>query len=347
MFSSFFIKRPIFATVIAIIMVLGGLICLNTLPVSQYPDITPPTVMVAANYPGASASTVAQAIGVPVEQQINGVEGMMYMSSTSGDDGSYMLTVTFANGTDIDQAAIDIQNKVSQVQSQLPEAVVQQGVTVEKRSSDNVLFITLESDNPQEYDALYLTNYAQLNLIDPLSRVKGVGNVGAFGSGEYSMRVWLDPEMMRARNVSPDEVRAAIAAQNMEVSAGSVGATPTNVNTDFSYTLSVQGRLSDVSQFEDIVIRTDGTGILRLKDVARVELGSNSYSTVVKVNGKETAMMGISQLPGANALEVAGRSAEGTGPSVKIFPRRGTLQCGDECNGLCAQINRRAAGDIS
>ena len=320
MFSSFFIKRPIFATVIAIIMVLGGLICLNTLPVSQYPDITPPTVMVAANYPGASASTVAQAIGVPVEQQINGVEGMMYMSSTSGDDGSYMLTVTFANGTDIDQAAIDIQNKVSQVQSQLPEAVVQQGVTVEKRSSDNVLFITLESDNPQEYDALYLTNYAQLNLIDPLSRVKGVGNVGAFGSGEYSMRVWLDPEMMRARNVSPDEVRAAIAAQNMEVSAGSVGATPTNVNTDFSYTLSVQGRLSDVSQFEDIVIRTDGTGILRLKDVARVELGSNSYSTVVKVNGKETAMMGISQLPGANALEVADGALKELDRLSKYFP---------------------------
>lgn len=320
MFSNFFIKRPIFATVIAIIMVLGGLICLNTLPVSQYPDITPPTVMVSADYPGASASTVAQAIGVPVEQQINGVEGMIYMSSTSGDDGSYMLTVTFANGTDIDRAAIDIQNKVSQVQAQLPEAVIQQGVTVSKRSSDNVLFITLESDNPKEYDALYLTNYAQLNLIDPLSRVKGVGNVGAFGAGEYSMRIWLDPELMRARNVTPDDVRSAISAQNMEVSAGSVGETPTKMNGDFSYTLSVQGRLSDVSQFENIVIRTDDTGILRLKEIARVELGSNSYSTVVKVNGNETAMLGISQLPGANALEVADASLKELDRLSRYFP---------------------------
>lgn len=320
MFSNFFIKRPIFATVIAIIMVLGGLICLNTLPVSQYPDITPPTVMVIANYPGASATTVAQAIGVPVEQQVNGVEGMLYMSSTSGDDGSYMLTVTFANGTDIDQAAIDIQNKVSQVQAQLPEAVIQQGLTVSKRSSDNVLFITLESDNPKEYDALYLTNYAQLNLIDPLSRVKGVGNVQAFGAGEYSMRVWLDPEMMRARNVSPDDVRAAISAQNMEVSAGSVGEPPVKGNGDFSYTLSVQGRLSDVSQFENIVIRTDGTGILRLRDIARVELGSDSYSTVVRVNGKETAMMGIQQLPGANALDVADGSLKELDRLSRYFP---------------------------
>lgn len=320
MFSNFFIKRPIFATVIAIIMVLAGLICLNTLPVSQYPDITPPTVMVIANYPGASAATVAQAIGVPVEQQVNGVEGMLYMSSTSGDDGSYMLTVTFANGTDVDQAAIDIQNKVSQVQAQLPEAVIQQGLTVSKRSSDNVLFITLESDNPKEYDALYLTNYAQLNLIDPLSRVKGVGNVQAFGAGEYSMRVWLDPEMMRARNVSPDDVRSAISAQNMEVSAGSVGEPPTKTNGDFSYTLSVQGRLSDVSQFEDIVIRTDNTGILRLKDIARVELGSDSYSTVVRVNGKETAMMGIQQLPGANALDVADGSLKELDRLSRYFP---------------------------
>ena len=185
---------------------------------------------------------------------------------------------------------------------------------------DSVLFITLESDNPKEYDALYLTNYAQLNLIDPLSRVKGVGNVQAFGAGEYSMRIWLDPEMMRARNVSPDDVRAAISAQNMEVSAGSVGEPPTKGNGDFSYTLSVQGRLSDVSQFENIVIRTDGTGILRLKDIARVELGSNSYSTVVRVNGKETAMMGIQQLPGANALDVADGSLKELDRLSRYFP---------------------------
>lgn len=320
MFSRFFIQRPIFATVIAILMVLAGLLCMNTLPVAQYPDITPPTVMVAASYPGASASTVAQAIGAVVEQQVNGVEGMMYMSSTSGDDGSYMLTITFENGTDIDQAAINIQNKISQVQAQLPEAVIQQGLTVMKRSSDNVLFITLESDNPKEYDALYLTNYAQLNLVDPLSRVKGVGNVGAFGMGEYSMRVWLDPAKMRMRGVSPQEVQAAIAAQNMEVSAGSVGAAPSRTAGQFSYTLVVNGRLDDVSQFENIVIRTDGTGVLRLKDIARVELGSNSYSTISKVNGKETALIGISQLPGANAIDVADGALAELDRLAKYFP---------------------------
>lgn len=320
MFSRFFIQRPIFATVIAILMVLAGLLCMNTLPVAQYPNITPPTVMVSASYPGASASTVAQAIGSVVEQQVNGVEGMMYMSSTSGDDGSYSLTITFENGTDIDQAAINIQNKVSQVQAQLPEAVIQQGVTVMKRSSDNVLFITLESDNPKEYDALYLTNYAQLNLVDPLSRVKGVGNVGAFGMGEYSMRVWLDPAKMRMRGVSPQEVQAAIAAQNMEVSAGSVGTAPTRTAGQFSYTLVVNGRLDDVSQFENIVIRTDGTGVLRLKDIARVELGSNSYSTISKVNGKETALMGISQLPGANAIDVADGALAELDRLAKYFP---------------------------
>lgn len=320
MFSDFFIKRPIFATVIAILMVLAGLLCMYTLPIAQYPDITPPTVMVMADYPGASATTVAQAIGVPVEQQVNGVEGMMYMSSTSGDDGSYSLTVTFENGTDVDQAAIDIQNQVSQVQAQLPEAVVEQGVTVSKRSSNNVLFVTLESDNPKEYDALYLTNYAQLHLVDPLSRVKGVGNVGAFGAGEYSMRLWLDPAKMRARGVTPADVRAAVSAQNMEVSAGSVGEAPLSGNDEFSYTLSVQGRLSDVSQFEDIVLRSADGGLLRLKDIARVELGSSSYSTVTKVNGQETALMGISQLPGANALEVADGAIKELDRLSQYFP---------------------------
>lgn len=305
MFSNFFIKRPIFATVIAIIMVLAGLITLNTLPVAQYPDITPPTVMVSCSYPGASATTVAQAVGVPVEQQVNGVEGMMYMSSTSSDDGSYMLTVTFENGTDIDQAAVDIQNLVSQVQAQLPEAVVQQGVQVMKQSSDHVLFVTLESDDPAQYDALDLTNYAQLNLVDPLSRVKGVGNVGAFGGGQYSMRIWLNPELMRARGLTPQDVRAAIAAQNMEVSAGSVGAAPTGGSDEFSYTLSVQGRLSDAEQFENIVIRAGKEGVLRLKDIARVELGSSSYSSTVQINGHPTSLLGVAQLPGANALDVA------------------------------------------
>lgn len=319
MLSNFFIKRPIFATVIAILMVLAGLMTLKSLPVSQYPDITPPTVVVNASYPGANATTVAQTIGVPIEQQINGVEGMLYMSSNSGDDGSYSLTVTFENGTDIDQAAIDVQNRVSMAQGQLPNAVIQQGVNVIKESSDNVLFCALESDNPR-YDALYLTNYAQLNIIDPLSRVEGVGGVQAFGAGEYSMRIWLDPALMRARGLSPSDIERAIRAQNMEVSAGSVGAAPTGGPEEFKYTITVQGRLSDVSQFEDIVIRTDDTGILRLKDVARVELGSSSYSGIAKVNGKSTAMIGVRQLPGANALDVAKGSIKELNHLSQYFP---------------------------
>ncbi|MDE6393075.1 MAG: efflux RND transporter permease subunit, partial [Muribaculaceae bacterium] len=202
MFSRFFIKRPIFATVLAILMVIAGAICVFTLPIAQYPDITPPTVSVSATYPGANAKTVAQAVGVPIEAQVNGVENMLYMSSTSSD-GSYSLTITFENGTDVDQAAIDVQNRMSEVTSTLPEAVTEQGVSVRKESTDQVLFCTLESSDPERYDALYLANYAQLNLVDPLSRVEGVGGVQAFGAGEYSMRVWLDPEKMRARGLTP------------------------------------------------------------------------------------------------------------------------------------------------
>ena len=319
MFSNFFIKRPIFATVIAILMVLVGLMTLGSLPVAQFPDITPPTVMVRATYPGANATTVAQSVGVPIEQQINGVEGMLYMSSSSGDDGSYQLTITFENGTDLDQAAIDVQNRITMAQGQLPSPVIQQGVAVSKQSSNNVLFVALESNNPR-YDALYLTNYAQLNIVDPLSRVSGVGGAQVFGSGKYSMRVWLDPALMRARGLTPADVRNAIQQQNMIVSAGSVGAAPSDKSGDFKYTISVQGRLSDVKQFENIVLRADNSGILRLKDIAKVELGSANYSTVAKVNGKQTAMIGVSQFPGANALDVAKGATKELDRLAKYFP---------------------------
>lgn len=304
MFSRFFINRPIFATVLAVLMVIGGALCVFTLPIAQYPDITPPTVSVSAVYPGANARTVAQAVGVPIEAQVNGVENMLYMSSSSSD-GQYSLTITFRNGTDLDQAAIDVQNRMSQVTSTLPEAVTQQGVSVRKESTNQVLFCTLESDDPERYDALYLANYAQLNLVDPLSRVEGVGGVQAFGAGQYSMRVWLDPEAMRARGLTPADVAAAIRSQNMEVSAGSVGNPPGDSDSEFEFTLTSQGQLVSAEQFGDIIIRTDRTGILRLRDVARVELGSESYDVVSRVNGKEVALLGVQQLPGANALDVA------------------------------------------
>lgn len=275
--------------------------------------------MVSASYPGANATTVARTIGVPIEQQVNGVEGMLYMSSTSGDDGSYNLTITFKNGTDLDQAAIDVQNRVSLAQGTLPESVIEQGVDVSKRSSNNVLFCSLESDDPSRYDALYLTNYAQLNIVDALSRVNGVGGVSAFGSGTYSMRIWLDPMKMRMRNLTPADISEAIRQQNQEVSAGSVGAAPSGPE-DFEYTIDVGGRLSDVEEFRNIVIRADGKGILRLKDVAKVELGSSSYSGIAKVNGRQTALIGISQLPGANALDVAEGAIKELDKLSKYFP---------------------------
>ena len=223
MFSRFFIRRPIFAMVLAVIMILAGLLTVKTLPVAQFPDITPPTVNVSASYPGANAETVASVIGAPIEEQVNGVEGMMYMSSSSGSDGSYNLTITFDVGTDLDMATVKVQNRVSRAEPTLPSAVKQQGVQVTSRSTNIILFVALESDDPERYDALYLTNYAQLSIVDALSRVEGVGQVGTFGAGQYSMRVWLDPDLMQARGITAQEVMAAIQSQNMEVSAGSVG----------------------------------------------------------------------------------------------------------------------------
>lgn len=305
MFSRFFIDRPIFATVLAIIMVLIGLMTVKSLPISQYPDITPPTVMVSASYPGADAATVAEVVGVPIEEQINGVEGMMYMSSNSSD-GSYNLTVTFENGTNLDDAAVKVQNRISLAEATLPTAVKEQGVSVMSESSNIILFIAIEGDDSGRYDALYLTNYAQLNIIDELSRIDGVGGAGAFGAGKYSMRVWLDPDKMRIYDLTPSDVSAMIESQNLEVSAGSVGTPPVNNGVEFEFTLTSQGQLKTAEEFSNIIIRTaENGGLLRLKDIARVELGSQDYSGISHVSGKQAGLIGVQQLPGANALEVA------------------------------------------
>lgn len=320
MFSRFFINRPIFAVVLAIIMILAGLITVKTLPVAQYPDITPPTVQVMASYPGADAATVASTIGVPLEEQINGVENMMYMSSSSSD-GSYNLTITFEVGTDVDMAAVKVQNRISLAEASLPASVRQQGVQVMSRSSNIIMFLALEADNPQRYDALYLTNYAKLNIVDELARVDGVGQVEAFGAGQYSMRVWLDPELMRVRKVSPSEVSAAIESQNMQVSAGSVGSAPSPNNTEFEFTLTTQGRLKTVEEFGNIVIRTDEDGaMLRLKDISKIDLGSQDYSAIAQVSGQGAGLLGVYQLPGANALSVAKRVQAKLDDLSQYFP---------------------------
>lgn len=321
MFSKFFIDRPIFATVLAILMIIAGLLTVRTLPVAQYPEITPPTVQISAVYPGADAETVAETVGVPIEEQVNGVEGMMYMSSNSGSDGSYGLTVTFEVGTDIDMATVKVQNRVALAEPSLPASVKQQGVSVTSRSTNIIMFVALESDDPERYDALYLTNYAKLNIVDELSRVDGVGEVGAFGAGDYSMRVWLDPELMRVRGITPSDVYAAIQSQNMEVSAGAVGAPPTTEGNTFQFSLTSKGRLRTADEFADIVLRVNSDGsILRLRDVAKVDLGSSSYSAVSHVSGREAGLIGIYQLPGANAIDVAQRVKSRLGELQEYFP---------------------------
>ena len=306
MFSKFFINRPIFATVLALLIVVAGLVALNILPVAQFPEITPPTVQVSAVYPGANAETVAQTVGLPIEQQVNGVDGMLYMSSNSSSSGAYSLTITFAVGTDIDMATVQVQNRVSVAQSSLPEPVVVQGVTVQKQSSNIVMFLTMTSKD-SVYNSLYLTNYAKLNLVDQLSRVSGVGAVNVMGAGDYSMRIWLDPEAMRIRNISPAQVYQSIQSQNMEVSAGYIGQPIGQDNKNaFQYTLNVQGRLTSPEQFGNIIIRREQDGaMLRLKDIARIDLGSASYSVVSRLKGMPTAAIAIYQQPGSNSLDVS------------------------------------------
>lgn len=321
MFSKFFINRPIFAIVIAVFMVLIGLITIKSIPITQYPNIAMPSVNVSATYPGADAQTVAEVIGVPIEEQVNGVEDMVYMSSTSGSDGSYNLTITFKEGTDLDMAQVKVQNRVQQAETVLPSAVKEQGVDISTRSSDLVMMIALEGDSLHNYDGLYLTNYAQLNIVDELERVEGVGQAQAFGGGEYSMRVWLDADKMRALGLSSSDVLGAIQAQNQAISAGVIGEPPESNPMAFEFTLTAQGRLVSPEEFGNIILRTGANGaILRVKDVARVELGSQTYTNTALVSGRQAAVIGIRQVPGSNALEVAKGVEEKMKELAPYFP---------------------------
>lgn len=305
MFSLFFIHRPKFALVISIVIVLAGAIALKAIPVTQFPDITPPQVQVTASYPGASAEVVEQSVAQIIEAQVNGVDDMLYMSSSAGNDGSYSLTITFAVGTDPDIATINVQNRVSQANASLPEEVRRQGVITRKQSSNMLLVINLQSSAP-EADELFLSNYASINIQDQLSRISGVGSVSQFGAKDYGMRVWLDPDRLTAMQLTPADVTQAIQSQNIEASAGQLGAPPFNTNQQFQYTLQAQGRLKNVEEFGNIIIRANNDGsFLRLKDIARLELGSQSYTADTKLNNHPSATVAIYQSPGANALEVA------------------------------------------
>ncbi len=305
MFSAFFINRPIFAAVISLIIVLVGVIAMTALPIARYPEIAPPTVQVTAIYPGADAKTVAETVATPLEQEINGVEGMAYLSSTSSSDGQAVVTVTFEVGADIDMAQVLVQNRVSVAENKLPEEVRRQGVTTKKKSTEITLLIGLTSPD-ESLDALFLNNFATLRLRDELSRINGVGEVSIFGVGDYGMRVWLDPQLLKARGMTTTDVVAAIREQNVQVAAGQIGAPPSPSDQSFQFTVITQGRFSDPEQFERIVVKAGDEGqIVYLEDIARVELGSMSYGISCIQNGTPSAAIMVYQLPGANALELA------------------------------------------
>jgi len=307
MISRFFIDRPIFANVIAIMTLLFGAVALKRLPVERYPSITPPTVVVSCAYPGANAKVVADTVAAPIEQQVNGVENSMYMSSTSSADGSYALTVTFEIGTDLDKAQVLVQNQVNVAVPQLPEEVRRQGVTVKKQSSNILLVISLTSPD-KKYDRLFLSNYANLKLRDELSRIRGVGDVQIKGAGAYSMRIWIDPDKLASRQLTTQDVSAALARQNVQVAAGQIGQPPNPSGQAFQLNVTTLGRLTEQSQFEEIVIKSGADGqLVYLRDVARVELGGQSYDTFEARDGLDAANLLIFQLPGTNALDVSER----------------------------------------
>ncbi len=301
----FFIQRPIFASAIAAILVLAGAICFFLLPVSQFPEITPPQVVVAANYPGASAQVVADTVTTPLEQQINGVEGMTYMSSASSNDGSSTITVTFKVGYPLNIAAVDVQNRVSQAASSLPAIVNQGGVTIKKQNPNFVLIVNLVSPD-KSVDSVTLSNYAYLQIVDQLKRLPGVGDVQMFGERRYSMRVWLDPDKLANLGVTAVEVQNAIAEQNVQVAAGKIGQSPAPPGTSFELQVNAQGRLTDPQEFSNIIVRADPTSgaVVRLRDVARVELGALQYSSSAFFGKDPTVVMAIFQMPGSNALDL-------------------------------------------
>ena len=305
MFSRFFIDRPIFASVLSIIITLAGGITLVNLPVAQYPEITPPTVEVSAYYPGANAQVVADTVAAPIEQQVNGVENMMYMSSQCTNDGTYTLTVTFKPGVDLNMAQVLVQNRESLAEPILPDLVKRRGVSVKKKSPSILMIINVFSPNKSR-DDLYLSNYATIQIRDVLGRLDGVGDITYIGQRNYSMRVWLDPQKMSFRNLTSSDVVTAITEQNVQVAAGQIGQPPVNTGQSFQFTITALGRLSNTEQFEDMILKTDPQGgVVRMRDVAKVELGAQGYDQACTLDGQPSVALSVYQRPGSNALATA------------------------------------------
>ncbi len=318
--AKFFINRPIFASVISIIIVIAGLVASQVLPVAQYPQIAPPTVLITATYPGASAETLAKTVAAPIEEQLNGVESMVYFTSSASANGMVTITATFEVGTNVDMAAVNVNNRVKAAEPRLPEEVRRNGVIVQKRSNDILKVISLKSEEGK-YNTLFLSNYASLNIVDELKRVKGVGDVTIFGAQDYSMRVWLKPDRMAQLGLTTTDVANAIRAQNAQNAAGKIGQEPAPNDQQLVYTVTAKGRLLTPEEFGNIVIRASGPGgALRVKDVARIELGAYSYDQSVSLDGNPTIGMGVFLQTGANALEVAARVRDKLQELKQKFP---------------------------
>ena len=320
MLSRFFIDRPIFASVLSIFATLAGLVALFSLPIAQYPEITPPTVEVSAGYPGANSRVVAATVAAPIEQQVNGVEGMLYMSSQCGNDGSYTLTITFKHGVDLDIAQVLVQNRVALAQPVLPPLVQRTGVSIKKKAPGVLMIVNLHSPDGSK-DDLFLSNYATIQIRDELARLPGVGDIGYIGQRDYSMRLWLDPDRMAARKVAPSEVVRAVETQNTQVAAGQIGQPPVGTGPAFQLTMSTLGRLVEVEQFATLVVKNDAQGrLVRLRDVAEIELGAQGYEQTCTLDGRPSVALTIHQLPGSNALDTAGKVRDRMEQLASRFP---------------------------
>ncbi|HKK43235.1 MAG TPA: efflux RND transporter permease subunit, partial [Bacteroidales bacterium] len=311
-----FIERPVLSTVISIIITMLGVLGLVELPIEQYPNIAPPTVRVSANYAGANADVVLKSVIIPLEEQINGVEGMTYMTSSATNDGGGSINVFFKVGTDPNMAAVEVQNRVSSAAGILPAEVTRAGVSVRKQQSGMLLITAIYSDNPA-YDQIFLQNYADINIIPKLKRVNGVGGASAFGSMTYSMRIWLKPDVMAVYGITAEDITSALNDQSIEAAPGSFGE---NGDQSFQYVIRYTGKLRTAEEFGNIIVRSEGNGkFLRLKDVARVELGAQDYSSNMLVNGKPTTNVAVSQTPGSNAREVIKESLKVMDECAKDF----------------------------